>query len=128
MKKLVVALDDYADEMEQWAKKGIAGTTMAIYNTAVSLAPVDMGFLRESIDFKFENGGMTGIISVGAEYAIYVEFGTGIFATQGSKAKKIPWTYKNADGEWVTTYGSPAQPFWFPALDAGERYFNKYFS
>ncbi len=128
MKKLVVALEDYAEDMEKWAKKGIAGTVMTIYNTAVSLAPVDMGYLRESIDFKFENGGMTGIISVGADYAIFVEWGTGIFATQGSKAKKIPWTYKNADGEWVTTHGSPAQPFWFPALDAGERYFNKYFS
>lgn len=128
MKKLVVELGNYSKDMEKWAKKGIAGTVMAIYNTAVSLAPVDMGFLRESIDFKFENGGMTGIISVGAEYAIYVEFGTGIFATQGSKAKKIPWVYKLADGEWVTTYGSPAQPFWMPALDAGEQYFNKYFS
>ncbi|ULG73218.1 HK97 gp10 family phage protein [Macrococcus brunensis] len=130
MKKLVVALEDYAEDMEKWAKKGIAGTTMAIYNTAVSLVPVDTGFLRSSITYKFENGGMTGIIQVGSEIAVYVEFGTGVHARGpgGSKAKKIPWSYQDADGQWHTTSGMVAQPFWFPALDAGERYFNKYFS
>ena len=70
-------------------EKGIAKTTMKIYNTAVALAPVDLGFLKESIDFKFTNGGLTGVINVGADYAIYVEYGTGIYATGpgGSRAK-----------------------------------------
>lgn len=37
----------------------------------------------------YKDGGLTGIISVGAEYAIYVEYGTGIYATGpgGSRAK-----------------------------------------
>ena len=67
---LVVELERYQKDVEKWAKKGIAKTTMKIYNTAVALAPVDLGFLKESIDFKFTNGGLTGVINVGADYAI----------------------------------------------------------
>ncbi|MDQ7113903.1 HK97-gp10 family putative phage morphogenesis protein [Staphylococcus simulans] len=127
---LVAELEDYRDEMEEWVKKGILKTTLAIYNTAVALAPVDLGFLKESIDFKVTDGGFSSVISVGAEYAIYVEFGTGIYATGpgGSRAHKIPWTYKGDDGEWYTTYGQQAQPFWNPAIDEGRKVFNRYFS
>ncbi|HEI7020761.1 TPA: HK97-gp10 family putative phage morphogenesis protein [Staphylococcus aureus] len=127
---MVVELDKFDKKIEEWVKKGIAKTTMKIYNTAVALAPVDMGFLKESIDFMYKDGGLTGIISVGAEYAIYVEYGTGIYATGpgGSRAKKLPWSYEDEDGEWHTTYGSPAQPFWNPAIDEGRAFFNKYFS
>lgn len=127
---LVVALEDYREEMEDWVKKGISKTTQMIYNTAVSLAPVDMGYLKESIDFMYKDGGMTGVVSVGAEYAIYVEYGTGIYSTGpgGSRAKNIPWSYQDADGEWHTTKGMEAQPFWNPAIDAGRKTFSKYFS
>lgn len=127
---LVVALEDYREEMEDWVKKGIAKTTQSIYNTAIALAPVDMGYLKESIDFMYKDGGMTGVVSVGADYAIYVEYGTGIYATGpgGSRAKKIPWSYRDADGKWHTTSGMVAQPFWNPAIDAGRKTFSKYFS
>lgn len=127
---LVVELERYQKDVEKWAKKGIAKTTMKIYNTAVALAPVDTSFLKESIDFKFTNGGLTGVINVGSSYAIYVEFGTGIYAQGpgGSRAKKIPWHYKDSDGKWHTTKGQHAQPFWNPAIDAGRQVFNKYFS
>ena len=37
-----------------------------------------MGYLKESIDFIFKNDGLTGVVSVGADYAIYIEYGTGI--------------------------------------------------
>ncbi|MBN4913609.1 HK97 gp10 family phage protein [Staphylococcus sp. EG-SA-13] len=129
-KELVVALEQYEEEMEKWVKKGIAKTTQTIYNTAVALAPVDDGFLRESISFEYKDGGLKGVVSVGADYAIYVNYGTGIYATGpgGSRAKKIPWSYKDADGKWHTTKGMRAQPFWNPAIDAGRKTFDKYFS
>ncbi|MDO6943219.1 HK97-gp10 family putative phage morphogenesis protein [Staphylococcus aureus] len=127
---IVVDLEKYSKDMEKWVKKGIAKTTLKIYNTAVALAPVDMGFLKESIDYKFTDGGLSSVISVGADYAIYVEYGTGIYATGpgGSRAKKIPWFYEDADGEWQMTYGQVAQPFWNPAIDAGRQTFEQYFS
>lgn len=127
---LVAELEDYKEEMEDWVKKGIAKTTLTIYNTAVSLAPVDMGFLKESIDYKFTDGGFSSVINVGASYSIFVEYGTGIYSQGpgGSRANKIPWSYKGSDGNWYTTYGQEAQPFWNPAIDAGRKTFNKYFS
>ena len=57
-----------------------------------------------------------------------MEFGTGIHSKKGSSAKKIPWTYKGADGKWYTTYGMRAQPFWFPSIDVARKYFKNYFS
>lgn len=130
-KHLVVELEKFDKKIEQWAKKGVAKTTLQIYNTAVSLAPVDLGKLRDSIQFEFLDGGMTGKINVGANYAIYVEFGTGIYAKGpgGSRAKKIPWTYKDPKtGRWITTKGQSPQPFWNPAIDAGRQTFERYFS
>ncbi|MCS4487194.1 HK97-gp10 family putative phage morphogenesis protein [Staphylococcus americanisciuri] len=125
---LVAELDDFRDEMEDWVKKGILKTTLAIYNTAIALAPVDMGFLKESIDYKITDGGFSSVISVGADYSVFVEYGTGIYSTKGSRAKKIPWSYKDLDGEWHTTYGQPPQPFWNPAIDEGRKVFERYFS
>lgn len=127
---LIVELDKFEKEIERWVKKGIAKTVTTIYNVAVSNAPVDMGFLKESIDFKFTDDGLKGVVSVGADYAVYVEYGTGIYATGpgGSRAKSIPWRYKDADGEWHTTYGNEPQPFWTPAMDAGREVFESYFS
>lgn len=128
MRAVSKALREYEANMLKWAKRGVAETILIIYSEAVARAATDSGYLKESIDYKMFDGGLSGVVSVGADYAIYVEFGTGIYATRGSSAKKIPWVYKNAWGEFVTTYGSPAQPFWLPAMDAGEAYFKSYFS
>lgn len=61
---LVVELEDYKDEMERWVKKGIARTTMKIYNTAVTLAPIDTSWLRESISFEFYDGGFSSKLTL----------------------------------------------------------------
>ncbi len=45
------------------------------------LAPVDTGFLRNSIQSEFE-GDLTGVIGVGAEYAAHVNYGTTNMAAQ----------------------------------------------
>lgn len=67
---LVAELEDYREEMEDWVKKGIAKTTLKIYNTAIHLMPVDTGFLRQSTTVDFENGGFTGVVKIGSSYAI----------------------------------------------------------
>ena len=61
-----------------------------------------------------------GPVSNRAPYAIYVEYGTGVYASpegHGSKAKKTPWTYQNAQGQWFTTRGSKPYPFMAPAWE-----------
>ncbi|HDI0968704.1 TPA: HK97 gp10 family phage protein, partial [Staphylococcus aureus] len=89
---LVKELENYERDMERWVKRGIAKTTAKIHNTIISLMPVDTGYLRESVTMDFKDGGFTGVINIGSEYAIYVNYGTGIYATGagGSRAKKIP--------------------------------------
>ena len=51
--------------------------------------PVDTGYLRESVSMDFKKGGLTGVINIGSEYALYVNYGTGIYAVGpgGSRAK-----------------------------------------
>ena len=47
-----------------------------IEGNAKLVVPVDTGNLKNSIQSFFENGGLTGVINAGADYAAYVEFGT----------------------------------------------------
>ncbi|WP_185160596.1 HK97-gp10 family putative phage morphogenesis protein [Mammaliicoccus sciuri] len=126
-KELVAELENYLNDVEDWAKKGVAKTTYVINNTAKAKAPVDDGNLKKSIKASFFDSGYTGVVNVGAFYGVYVEFGTGVYAKGQSRAKKIPWSYQGADGKWYTTYGMKAQPYWYPSLDQGEKVFKRYF-
>lgn len=62
---------------------------------ARQLAPVDTGFLRNSIEV-LKTGDLSAVVFVGAEYGVYVEFGT----------RRMR-----------------AQPFFTPAADEARRYF-----
>ena len=78
------------------------------------------GTLRSSITHNVEGNGTwspEGVVGATAEYAPYVECGTGVHATMGSRAKQIPWRYCDAAGNWHTTEGQVAQPFLKPARD-----------
>lgn len=88
-----------------------------IQTTAQQKCPRDTGNLSRSIDFEVADsagGGKEGCVYTNVEYAPYVEFGTGIYATKGG-GRSTPWVYKGSHG-WVTTKGSKAQPFLEPAL------------
>ena len=125
---LVRALQVFSDKTIEDAERGISETAMLLNTEASSRAPVDEGNLKNSI--QSEIGGLEATVMVGASYGIFVEYGTGVYAKGpgGSRAKKIPWTYKGADGKWYTTYGMRAQPFWFPSIDVARKYFKNYFS
>ena len=118
-------LHQYKRKVLNEAKRGIAETTMLLHTESSSRAPVDTGALKNSIDMSIS--GFHGRVSVGSSYALYLEFGTGIYATKGSRAKKIPWSYFK-DGKWYRTYGMVAQPFWYPSIDEARRYFKSYFN
>ena len=83
---------------------------------AKALCPVRDGQLIQSI--KHEVVG-TNKVEIGSnvDYAPYVEVGTGIFSTMGNGRKQVPWRYKDAKGNWHTTYGMVAQPYLQPALE-----------
>ncbi|UKJ44291.1 HK97-gp10 family putative phage morphogenesis protein [Lysinibacillus sp. ACHW1.5] len=97
-------------------------TARLIQTQAKALAPVDDGSLRDSIEMKML-GKFNAIVTVGVHYAIYVEYGTGIYAQNGN-GRRTPWTYYSLKlGRYVTTEGMKAQQFWGPAVDAGQEYF-----
>ena len=81
----------YTQKVSKKVQRIVARTAHTIEDNAKGLAPVDEGQLRGSIESSV--GGFTADVRVGAEHGIYVEFGTGIYATRGSRAKKIPWRF-----------------------------------
>ena len=97
-------------------------TGRLIQAEAKARAPVDDGSLRDSIEMRID-GKYKCVVTVGVHYAIYIEFGTGIYAENGN-GRKTPWTYwSNKLGRYVTTEGMKAQPFWNESVDIGKDYF-----
>lgn len=84
-----------------------------VQEAAVSKAPHDTGNLQRSIHIDVDDDTNTGYVYSDAEYAPYVEVGTGIHSKRGD-GRKTYWRYKGRDG-WVTTYGNKPQPFLEPA-------------
>ena len=122
---LVRALQVFSDKTIDDAERGISETAMLLDTEASSRVAVDTGMTKNSI--QSEIGGLEATVMVGSAVGVWLEFGTGIYSSN-SRAKKIPWTYKGADGKWYTTYGMRAQPFWFPSIDVARKYFKNYFS
>ena len=95
-------------------QKPLEQACLLVENQAKENAPVQTGYLRRSI--THEINGNEGIIGTNVEYAPYVEFGTGLFATEGN-GRQTPWKYQTTDGQWFTTKGQKPQPFLGPALE-----------
>jgi len=92
--------------------------TALVEGDAKRKAPKDTGALRNSIASKVEEHGgeAVGTVYTPLEYAPYIEYGTGLFATKGGRAN-VPWCYQDDDGHWHTTSGMKPQPFMHPALN-----------
>lgn len=61
---------------------------------------------------------MATVIYVGTpvEYAIYVECGTGPYATTGGGTTKPSWVYQDEFGQWHRAYPQKPRPFLKPAV------------
>lgn len=92
--------------------RGLEMAGMAAESNAKGLCPVDTGNLRNSLTHTVQ--GESAIIGTNSHYAAYVEFGTGVHCTLGG-GRNTPWRYQGNHG-WVTTTGSPAQPYLKPAV------------
>ena len=112
-------LDDIAYEVKDEIEKSVERGAMKIANDAKARCPVDTGTLRASIQTDVEWSGNTcmGKVGTNVEYAPMVEYGSGIYATNG-QGRKTPWVYKDGRGNWHTTSGQHPQPFMYPALYA----------
>lgn len=96
------------------------GLTAEAY--AKKLCPVDTGALRNSISHTVDEGEPAAYVGTNSEYGPYVEYGTGIYATEGG-GRPTPWVYQDAKGNWHMTHGQRAQPFLKPAVsDHAQQY------
>ena len=86
-----------------------------MYAAVFPLIPTDTTALQNSLDYKIDLSDMSVTIGVNTEYAIYVCFGTGVFAENG-QGRKGGWTYLDKDtGQRIFTMGSRPQPYLRPA-------------
>ncbi len=77
---------------------------------AVVNAPKDTGELRGSITHKVNAGEQSVYIGTNKEYAPYVEYGTGIYASEGG-GRQTPWFYKDRNGVGHFTRGQKPTHF-----------------
>lgn len=84
---------------------------------AVDLCPTVTGRLQNSITHTVDSSLLAAYIGTNAEYAPYVEFGTGKYYPGG---RPTPWVYEDAKGDKHWTAGNEAQPFIKPAVQ-GQR-------
>lgn len=101
-----------------------------IADDARDLAPVATGHLRENIYWNTEENGdvIEAEVVSGADYSIYVEFGTGKVGERAGLVREgislsyrqTPWSYKDEKGEWHYTNGMRPQPYMYPAMKQNE--------
>ncbi len=75
---------------------------------------VDTGNLVNSVAHKVVDGEQTVYVGTPVEYGVYVELGTGKYATTGGRP--TPWVYQDSKGNWHHTHGQRAKPFLKPAI------------
>ena len=90
---------------------GLQGETNAKMHITAAGA-VASGRLRNSISHATDDD--SAYIGTDVEYGIYVEVGTGIYASEGGRS--TPWSYKDDEGNWHTTVGMKPRPFLAPAV------------
>lgn len=78
---------------------------------------VDSGKLKNSWDYKVDEGGKSATIGSPLENAIWEEFGTGEYALQGN-GRKGGWKYEDSKGKWHFTKGKTPQRGFFSAYTA----------
>ena len=95
--------------------KAVEALTKAGFEYMRSIAPHSTGNLADSITWEYDSSKNIGKIHVGAKYAIFVEYGTGIVGASHPHPEPIPgWTYDvNNHGEagwWYPTDASDTNP------------------
>ena len=105
-------------------KKVLFMSMLKMHELAVKYCPVNVGLLRNSINFYPQQTGFTSYeLAAGKEYASHVEFGTKPHYVSGKMLES--WSQRklgNKGAGWavakkIAKVGTEAQPFMRPALD-----------
>ncbi|KEH93225.1 HK97-gp10 family putative phage morphogenesis protein [Clostridium botulinum] len=98
----------------------LQAAALVIQSQAKALAPVDTSNLKTSINHKIVVDKLEAYIGTNADYAVYVEFGTGEFAENG-QGRKGGWVYTNSEGKAIFTTGMKPKPYLRPAYRANKQ-------
>lgn len=120
----------YRDDIEYKTDLSVKQLTQIGYEYMMSIIKFDSGELASSISWEYDKAENKGVIKVGADYAIFVEFGTGIVGANSPHPEPESWNYDvNNHGEngwWYYdfkqdrfrwTKGQPASAFVYRALE-----------
>ena len=113
-----VKFDSHKDEVTAEMKQKVISWLNAIgedasqssANVLTMTGTVDTGLLRDSISHAVDESNLCVYIGTDVDYAIYHEFGTGIYA-EGGGGRQDPWMFQDKDGNWHWTHGVPAKHF-----------------
>ena len=101
------------EAMQQAVVRALEKCGLTAEGYAKKLCPVDTGNLRNSITHTVDEEEPAAYIGSNAEYAAYVELGTGKYVSGG---RPTPWVYQDEKGNWHRTNGQKAQPYLKPAV------------
>lgn len=120
-KEAMAGLENFEKSKLDAVKEIVNETAMNVVADAKKRAPVDRGQLRSSIHMRAFNGGLTIDVGSNLAYAVYQEYGTGIFAKNGA-GRKTPWVYYYQGNKGPRGYrwtrGNKPQPFLMPAFNS----------
>lgn len=112
-------IDTYAEKVQNLARAEIIGMAYEIEDEAKLNCPVDLGALRESIRAEEDPKELKANLFVTANYAAYVEFGTGTgvnVPTYGEGLEGIEAYALTFKGKGIRQRNYHARPFFFPAV------------
>jgi hypothetical protein len=93
-------LTNYRNKIDSTFKNEILELTKRGYEYMISIVREDTGNLKSSITWEYDESGNKGIIKVGSDYGIFVEFGTGIVGADSPHPNAENWRYDvNSHGE-----------------------------
>lgn len=109
-------LDTLDVKIQAEVKNEMNASALTIQSSAKRLAPVDLGFLRNSIYLKEESKDKRTVYTVGAraKYAPYIEFGTGTEVTIPAGYEELAKVFK---GKNKAKINIRPQPFLIPSFE-----------
>lgn len=88
--------------LEEKKKAALTGIGIQAEGYAKRSTPVDTGRLRNSITHAVRGDDV--YIGSNVEYAVWIELGSGIYASDG-KGRQSPWGYYDRNGKYRVTRG-----------------------
>ena len=121
LQETLAGLSTFENLLIEKVKQEIAFTALEVLNEAKSNTPIDTGILRGSGSMDVKDNGLSATVSFSAEYAPFVEFGTGGEVQVPSGWEDFAIQFK---GKGIRVVNAPARPYLIPAFEKGVKDLN----